>query len=317
MIKILFNTGLPQNGLEYLSDFNIVMPPFGKTFPKDVLEKEIEDATVIVACSDLNADTIKLAKNAKLIVVYGAGFDRVDINSATENNIMVCNIPFTVTVPSAEFAFSLMISLARKVVELDKNMRKLPSNHLFGIGKNMGQSLNGQTLGIVGMGRIGKQMATYARAFGMKIIYTSNSRKEECDALGDTYVSLETLLKEADFISLHCPYNSDTHHLISEKNINLIKPTAFIINTARGSVISETALLDALQNKKIAGAGLDVFENEPHINPIFASLDNVILAPHVGGNTVQARVLMAKEIAIQTNKVLAGEKPDQWLNAKG
>lgn len=182
------------------------------------------------------------------------------------------------------------------------------------MGRRMGTSLEGATLGIVGMGRIGGRVADFGRVMGMKVLYTARTPKPDRDALGDRHVSLATLMAESDFISVHCPHTPETHGLISREQLSLMKPTAFIINTARGPVVDESALLSALQKRKIAGAGLDVYVGEPNVNPSFFALDNVLLTPHVGSNTGHARYEMARQASERMLDVLAGRTPANLLN---
>jgi glyoxylate reductase len=179
----------------------------------------------------------------------------------------------------------------------------------------MGVSLNGATLGIVGMGRIGSRVAEVGRALGMRILYHARGPKPEQEALGAEYRPLPELMTQADFVSLHCPLTPDTKGMITRELLFSMKATAFLINTARGLVVDEAALLEVLREGRIAGAGLDVFVGEPRINPLFSSLPNVIMTPHVGSNTVQARREMVREASLRIREVvLEGKKPVHLLN---
>ena len=193
-------------------------------------------------------------------------------------------------------------------------MHTRPPRELFGMGRRMGTSLDGSVLGVVGMGRIGGRVADFAHLMGMRVLYTARTPKPERDKLGDTRVSLEDLMKNSDFITLHCPHTPQTEGLISREMIALMKPTAYLINTARGPVVDEDALIEALRAHRIAGAALDVFASEPDINPAFAALDNVLLTPHAGSNTLHARNEMARAASRRILDRLAGRIPQNLLN---
>ena len=206
------------------------------------------------------------------------------------------------------------MSLARRLNELNQLVRTMKPEDLFVMGKFMGTSLEGATLGIVGMGRIGGRVADFGRLMRMRILYTARTPKPMRDSLGEKQVSLETLMAESDFVSLHCPHTPETRGLISREMIARMKPSAYLINTARGPVVDEEALIEALQNHKIAGAGIDVYTGEPHVNPAFFKLDNVLLTPHVGSNTLYARNQMAEAASRRILDVLAGKVPENLLN---
>jgi lactate dehydrogenase-like 2-hydroxyacid dehydrogenase len=241
------------------------------------------------------AELIKKSKNLKIISNVGVGYNNIDINTAKEHNTIVCNTPTPVTEPTAELAMTLMGSIARGLVLSDRKVRN--SSVKWGVLENIGRGLYGKTLGIVGMGRIGQATARRAVASGMKVVYFSRNRvSKEVEEMYDAeYLPLDELLKVSDFISLHTPLTAETHHLINEERLNLCKPSAYIINTARGAVIDEKALISALKSGKIKGAALDVYENEPHISEELLELDNVVLVPHIGTATREARNEMAAQ----------------------
>ena len=245
---------------------------------------------------------------------YGAGYDNIDVQAATECGVPVANTPDSVTASTAELAIALMLSLARRVAELNTRMHNADPQTLFGMGKHMGCTLEGSTLGIVGMGRIGGKVADIAHALGMRVLYTAHAPKAARESLGDQYVSLERLMEESDFVSLHCPHTAQTHNLISREMIALMKPTAFLINTARGPVVDEQALVEALQQRRIAGAALDVFTGEPAVNPALCRLENVILTPHIGSNTLYTRNQMAEAASERILDALAGRRPQNVVN---
>lgn len=315
MAHILITYGVPREGFEdVLAGHTLHIPAPGCVFTDEELSRILPETEAVVACTAFPASMIRMAPKLRLICAYGAGYDSIDVNAATEAGVMVCNIPDTVTSATAEVAIAHMLGLARRMPYFDRAVRQEDCRRFFRMGENMGATLKGAALGIVGMGRIGGKVADFGRLMGMKVLYTSRSPKPERDALGDVRVSLEQLMTQADFISLHCPSTPETRGLINADMLSLMKPTAYLINTARGPVIDEEALLDALTRRSIAGAGLDVFPGEPDINPAFWQLDNVILTPHIGSNTAGTRYDMAAEAGRQILRVLAGNKPENLIN---
>lgn len=315
MAKIIVSYGVPKEGfVDHLPGHQVCIPEPLAGYTKEEMLALLPDADAVVACTAFDADMVAAAKQLKLIVCYGAGYDAIDVAAATKAGIMVANTPDAVTAPTAELAIALLTGIARRIPQLDGLLRTQPSPQVFGMGKHMGASLSGQTLGIVGMGRIGGMVADFGRFMGMKILYNARTPKPHRDALGDQRVSLLELMAQSDFISLHCPATPETQKLISKEMLALMKPTACLINTARGAVLDEDALLEALSEGRIAGAALDVYPNEPHVNPAFLSLSNVILTPHCGSNTQQARYEMARQASLRINAVLAGLLPENLLN---
>lgn len=233
----------------------------------------------------------------RLIANFGVGYNNIDLDACRERNIMVTNTPQPVIEPTAELAFALMLCIARRVAEFDHQL-KTHTAEPFGVMNNLSHSLYGKTLGIVGMGRIGQSVARRAVASGMHILYYNRHRlsadiEQRYEA---HYTDLDTLLQEADFVSLHLPYTPAVKHLISTRELALMKPTAYLINTARGAHIDEQALVTALQEHKIAGAALDVYENEPQITPALKAMPNVVLSPHTGTGTWEGRLAMCDNV---------------------
>ncbi len=314
MAKIVITYGVPHAGFHSLAGHEVHIPPDGQPFTREELLALLPDADAVVACKAFDRELIFAAQKLKLIVCYGAGYDSIDIAAATERGILVANTPDCVTAPTAELAIAHLMALARRLKELDHRVRTMAPQELFVMGKYMGTSLEGATLGIVGMGRIGGKVADFGRLMRMNVLYTSRTPKPDRDALGETRVPLEQLMAQSDFISLHCPHTSETHGLISREMIALMKPTAFLINTARGPVVDESALIDALRMRRIAGAAIDVYTGEPNANPAFFALDNVLLTPHVGSNTLRARNQMAEAASERILAVLSGKRPPNLLN---
>ena len=316
MATIIVTFGVPADGFRALLEngHTVHIPSSGTRFSEEEMLRLLRSADAVLACTAFPRKFVEAGKNLKLIVCYGAGYDSIDVAAATEHKIPVVNIPETVTAATAELAIAHLLSMARRIRELDGLVRTLPPQELFVMGRRMGTRLEGATLGIVGMGRIGGKVADFGRVMGMRVLYTARTAKPERDLLGDEHVSLETLMKESDFISLHCPHTPETHGMISREMINLMKPSAFLVNTARGPVLDEEALIDALRSNRIAGAALDVYTGEPNVNPAFFELDNVQLTPHSGSNTLATRNQMAEAATEQILAILSGKPLKNLLN---
>lgn len=283
------------------------------------LENRQEETYNLIADFDalfaigIQVDAALLDKGTKLGIVsnYAVGYDNIDIEHAKKKGIVVTNTPQSVTAPTADITLGLILSLCRRITELDRKLRHKQAPN-WGDPKLMSSSLEDKTLGIIGMGRIGKAVAKRALAFGMQIIYHNrNPLPAEVEMnYNATYASLEDLLKTSDIVSVHAPLNAKTKHMISAKELALMQSSAFLINTARGAVIDEKALITALQKGQIAGAGLDVFEEEPHVPDAFLSLENVVLTPHSGTATKEARQAMLEEAFRQIILFLNGKEPE-------
>jgi glyoxylate reductase len=243
------------------------------------------------------------------------GYNNVDLAEATRRGIPVTNTPGVLTDTTADFAFALMMAVARRVVEGDKFTR---AGRFHGWGPLMmvGTDVHGKTLGIVGFGRIGRAVAKRATGFDMRVLYFDRFRADEDTerALNASSVSLEQLLAESDFVSLHTDYNPETHHLIGAPELAAMKRGAYLINTARGAIVDEAALVEALKSGKLAGAGLDVFEREPQIHPELLTLDNAVLAPHIASASMETRTAMALMAAENLLAALRGERPPNVVN---
>lgn len=314
LAKILISYGVPMAGFHALSEHELIHPPALTRFSKEEMLAYLPIVDAVLAVNPFDSDMVEAGKNLKLIVSYGAGYDSIDVAAATKKGIMVFNIPETVTAPTAELAIAHIMASLRPMALLDSLVRTKPANEVFVLGARMGISAEGATLGIVGMGRIGGRVADFGRMMGMRILYTARTAKPERDALGDLHVPLATLMAESDFISVHCPLTPETKGMVSSEMIALMKSTAYLVNTARGPVVDESALIEALEHKRIRGAGLDVFTGEPTVNPRFFALDNVLLTPHIGSNTTQARDHMAEAVSECILAVLGGSIPKNLLN---
>lgn len=314
--KILVLGGLRDDALTDLKEVcDITIGPVGHRPDDDrqwVLDHIAEYDGVIVAKMIFDKQMIDTAKNLKIISTYGVGFDHVDTEYAKENEIVVSNCPESVLRPTAELALTMILASARRIRYYDHTLREgvfLNADEY----DNQGYSIEGKTLGILGMGRIGQQVARFAKALGMKVIYHNRHQLDEkIEAeLDAKYVDFNELIKNADFLSLHAPATDETYHIINADVFKQMKDTAFLINVARGSLVDSDALISALKNDEIAGAALDVFEKEPHPRQELVEMDNVIMTPHVGSATHVARFNLSKEAA---NNVLSFFKDGKAIN---
>lgn len=311
MATILITHGIPTAGLEALSGHEIMMPAPLTAYTVDELSALIPKADAVIAGGKLPGDVIRAGKKLRIIANYGAGYDSVDIAAAAACGIPVTNIPETVTDATAELAIGLMLAVSRRIGEMNLRLRRESSASLFGMGRYMGNTLRGRTLGIIGCGRIGNRVAEMAKALGMRVIAYSRRGVDERVA---EYADLPVLLSTADVISLHCPSTPETRHLLDKAAFAQMKAGTIVINTARGAVIDHDALVEAIRSGKLAGAGLDVFPEEPGIPPALLTMDNVVCTPHIGTNTAQTRADMAAACAKQILDVLAGKRPENIVN---
>ena len=311
MAMILITHGVPTAGLEALQGHDIIMPPPLAAYSMEELKTLIPQADAVIAGGKLPGDVIRAGKRLRIIANYGAGYDSVDIAAAAQCGVPVTNIPDTVTNATAELAIGLMLAVSRRIGEMNLRLRREDSASLFGMGRHMGSTLQGRTLGIIGCGRIGRRVAEIAKALGMRVI--ACSRRPVAESTAED-VPLPALLAQADVISLHCPATPETRHLLDAAAFAAMKDGAMVINTARGAVVDYAALADALRSGKLAGAGLDVYPDEPHIPADLLALDNVVCTPHVGANTAQTRADMAAACARQILDALAGKRPENIVN---
>ncbi len=311
MATILITHGIPTAGLERLSGHEIIIPAPLTAFTMEELMALIPKADAVIAGGKLPGDVIREGKKLRIIANYGAGYDGVDIAVAAACGVPVTNIPETVTDATAELAIGLMLAVSRRIGEMNLRLRREDSVNLFGMGRYMGNTLRGRTLGIIGCGRIGGRVAEMAKALGMRVLAYS---RRPVPAHVAEYTDLPTLLATADVISLHCPSTPETRHLLDAAAFAQMKDGALLINTARGAVVDHDALADALRSGKLAGAGLDVFPEEPRIPAELLAMDNVVCTPHVGSNTAQTRADMAAACARQILDALAGERPENIVN---
>jgi len=318
--KVYITRRIPEPGISLIKEScDVTIHPHDEPPAHEEIMGHIrdKDALLCLLSDRIDREIMDAGPGLKVISTFSVGFEHIDVAAATKRGIYIGYTPGILTEATADLAFSLLLGTARRITEAERFLRGRRWKTAFSPNLLLGTSVWGGALGIIGLGRIGKAVARRAKGFNMKVLYTKRSplpRDEEAN-LGVEYRPLEELLEQSDFVSLHTPLTDETRHLMNEARLRLMKPTAILINTARGPVMDEAALIRALQEKRIGGAGLDVFEKEPvdATNPLF-QLDNVVLLPHLGSATIQARSKMAEVAALNLLAVLHGEVPPCWLN---
>lgn len=311
MAKILVTYDMFREGFKELEEKYEVTFPEGRDFTYEEVYEMLPDYDVLCSMFDfpVNKELIDHAPDLKLVSNYAVGYNNIDVAYCLEKGVTVTNTPGPVTSPTANIALGLLLDTARRITECDRKLRKKEIK--VGVLENLGAPVTGQTLGIIGMGRIGKALAKRAVACGMEVIYYKRHPLyiDEETKLNVTYVPMEELLKQSDFISINAPYTPNTYHIIGEKELQMMKPTAILINTARGPLVDEHALVKALKEGTIRGAGLDVFEFGDYPLPELLELDNVVLTPHIGTQTYETRVEMAQAVCNNVIGFLEGDRP--------
>lgn len=316
--KVFVTRIIPKEGLEMLREVADVkvwedeLPP-----PRDILLKEAEDVDGLVSLltDKIDAELFDTANKLKVVSNYAVGFDNIDLEEASKRGIMITNTPGVLTETTADLAFTLLMSTARRIVEADKFVRS-GRWKTWGPMLMLGRDIYGAKLGLIGLGRIGYAVAKRAKGFDMDVMYYDLMRNEKAEKkLGLKFVEMEQLLKEADFVSIHVPLTSETRRLINKKTLSLMKKTSILINTARGPIVDEKALYEALINNEIAGAGLDVTDPEPPSmdNPLL-KLDNVIIVPHIASASIATRTRMVVMAAQNCIAGLKGDVPPNLVN---
>ena len=316
--KVYVTRVIPEEGLRLVRAFAETSVWEGESPPpEDVLRREVRDCEGLLALltDTIDAPLLEAAPRLRVISNYAVGYDNIDVAAATARKILVCNTPGVLTETTADLAFALLMAAARRLVPADAYTRagkwKTWEPMLL-----LGQDIHDATLGIVGLGRIGAEMARRGRGFSMRLLYFDTERRPELEKeLGPEHRPLGELLQESDFVTLHTPLGEKTRHLIGARELALMKTTAILINTSRGPVVETEALVEALRENRIAGAGLDVFEEEPlpPDHPLLA-LDNVVLAPHIGSASFATRSRMAVMAAENLIAALKGQRPAHLVN---
>ena len=322
MPKVYVTRMIPQAGIEKLKEkgYDVTINPDDQALDTseliDALKGKGYDAVLCLLTDHVNAEVLDAAgSNCRIFANYAVGYDNIDVKAASERNIVITNTPGILTESVAEHTFALMLAISRRIAEADRFVR---AGKYKGWAPKLllGNDVSGKIIGIVGLGRIGSRVAHHAAGgFDARIIYHDLTRNEEFEkSVGAVYrETLEELLGEADYVSLHVPLLPQTKHLINAEKLKLMKHSAYLINTSRGPVIDEAALVHALKKKEIKGAALDVFEDEPELKPGLAELDNVILTPHIASGTEETRNKMAELVAENIIASLSGQKPPNLL----
>jgi len=284
------------------------------------LQKELESVAgaLVTGSERIDAAALAHAKNLKIVANISVGYNNFDVPAITAAGVMATNTPDVLTDTTADFGFALLMATARRITESEHWVRGGHWDKWSIVHNPLGMDLHHSTIGIIGMGRIGQGIAKRALGFGMKVIYHNRNRLSEVDekACGASYVSKEELLRTADHVVLVLPYTPENHHTIGAKEIALMKPTATLVNIARGGIVDDMALAQALKDKKIFAAGLDVFEGEPKVNPELLKLSNVVLAPHIASATEKTRRAMIDLAVENLRAALAGKKPPSLINTE-
>ncbi len=318
--KILITGHLPDQFVTGLSrEFDVEMHPHDRPMAREALLRAVadKDGLLSMITDAVDRELLNRAPRLRMIANFGVGYNNIDVKEACARRIPVSNTPGVLTDATADLAFALILGAARRLVEGDRLIRQnsFPPWAPFHF---LGTEVSGKVLGIIGMGRIGKALARRAKGFGMPVLYYSRNRIDPAEekALGAGYADMTSLLGRADFVSLHVALTGETRHLIGAAELSLMKKGSFLINTCRGPVVDEKALVSALNEKLIAGAALDVYENEPLLAPGLADLEQVVLLPHIGSATRETRMKMAETAVRNLTAGMKGERPPNLVNAE-
>jgi lactate dehydrogenase-like 2-hydroxyacid dehydrogenase len=309
---------IPDKAVKYLSaECLIEINHERRALTREELLGKIEgrDAVLTTLVDRVDEEFLEaVGRQCRIVANYAVGYNNIDVPAATKRGIFISNTPDVLTDATADMAWALLLGVARRIVEADRLVRpgRFPEWDPFFM---LGTEVSGKTVGIIGAGRIGQAFARRAKGFDMKIIYTAGSPKPELEkATGAVFVNKETLLKEADFVSIHAPLTPATLHMLGAAEFGIMKKSAILINTSRGPVVNEKELADALTAGTISGAGLDVYEREPEVEKGLLDLPNVVLSPHLGSATLETRENMGMMAANNILAVFRGEVPPQCLN---
>lgn len=316
--KVFVTRLIAEKALELIkSECQMEINPEDRALTKQEIINGVQgkDGLLCLLTDTIDAEIMDASPKLKIIANMAVGFNNIDVKAATERKIAVTNTPGVLTETTADLAWALIMATARRIAEADKFTREGKFNG-WGPMMMLGADVHGKILGIIGFGRIGKAVAKRALGFDMHIIYydTQEVNAEIIPGRKALYLPLSLVISHADFISIHVPLTKETHHFIGEKEFRLMKETAYLINTSRGPIVDEKALVKTLKEKKIAGAGLDVYEEEPKIHPELLKLDNAILLPHIGSASVETRTKMAIMAAENLLASLKGQTPPNIIN---
>lgn len=322
MAKVYVTRELPGTALDTLKrvhEVEVYQSTDGGAIPREILLEKVRgvEAILPLLTDKIDSEVFEAAGDTLQVVAnYAVGYDNIDVGEASRRGIVVTNTPGVLTEAVVEHTWALVLSVVRRVVEADTYTRA-GKYRAWGPGLFLGMQLEGKVMGIVGLGRIGTLVAQRARrGFEMSLVYHTRHRNEEFEKEFEAdYVSLNELLSRADVVSLHVPLTNETRHLIGRDQLAKMKPVAYLINTARGALVDEAALVEAIESGKIAGAGLDVFEFEPQVNERLTTMDNVVLTPHIASATVEVREEMVRMTVSNILAVLAGKEPENLVTA--
>ena len=319
--KILVARAIFPEALAKLEEsFEVRSNQEDRIFSPEELQKELAGVVgALVAGSErIDASALAQAKDLKIVANISVGYNNFDVSAMTAAGVLATNTPDVLTDTTADFGFALLMATARRMTESEHWVRAGHWDKWSIVNNPLGMDLHHSTIGIIGMGRIGQGIAQRALGFGMQVIYHNRSRLLEVDekACGASYVSKEALLRTADHVVLVLPYTPESHHTIGAQEIALMKPSATLINLARGGIVDDLALAQALKEKKIFAAGLDVFEGEPEVNPELLKLSNVVLTPHIASATEKTRRAMVDLAIDNLCKALEGKRPPSLINAE-
>ena len=319
MAKVVITGKIPQVAVERLrAEHDVTSWDADVTIERAELLGRVKGAEALLSLltEKVDAELLDAAgPQLKVVSNVAVGYNNIDVKACTERGIKVTNTPGVLTEATADIAMALILAATRRLAEGERVIRS-QTPWQWGMFYMLGMGIQGRQLGIVGMGQIGIATAKRARAFGMTIAYTKRSPLDAATnaELEATHMDLDQLLATSDVVSLHCPYSPETHHLINAERLSKMKKNAYLVNTARGPVVDESALVDALKGGVIAGAGLDVFEHEPKVHEGLLGLDNAVLIPHLGSATVETRTAMANLAATNALAFLAGKTPPNPVN---
>lgn len=315
--KIFVTRKIPQPGLDMLKEhYEVIVNPHNRVLSKDELLDGVRtaDGLLCLLTDDITAEVMDINPNLKIISNYAVGYNNIDVEAATKRGIQVTNTPGVLTDTTADLAWALIMAVGRRVVEGDVFTRE---GRFEGWDPMLllGTDITGKTLGIIGMGRIGQAVARRAMGFDMRILYHDMApvpvAEEEYQA---EFVALDELLRQSDFVTIHAPLTDETRHMIGRRELSVMKKMAYLVNTARGPLVDEEALVEALRDGIIAGAGLDVYENEPRLASGLAELPNTVILPHLGSATLETRTKMATMAAANLVAALEGKRPPHIVN---
>lgn len=318
MKKVYVTRPIMEEGIQLLREhFDVTVQPEERDLSREEFLAAIQgyDGVLSMLTNKIDESVFQAAPTVKVFANYAVGFNNIDVDMATEYGVAITNTPDVLTEATAEMAWALLFAAARHVAASDRFTREGRFDAWDPMGF-LGQPVSGKKLGIIGAGRIGQAFARMAKGFGMELFYNSPSRKKDFEEeTGAVYEDLYRMLPKVDYLAIHCPYSLSTHHLVGEQELALLQPHAILVNTARGAIIDEAALLAALKERRLYAAGLDVYEKEPALTPGLTDLDNVVLCSHIGSATYESRRKMSLLAAGSIVDILVhGKAPANCLN---